>query len=196
MPSVIQAARFSDAIRRAFAVQGGFGLSVIDDVFPVVDLYSSRLEGRFLRGEYLVSAARAGTAAAAQFPTVHVGNPLGSGWLLIIERFRVTSSAAGDFSWRDQLGPLPGAPVIVNSDDERFTGSAVPFNQVFESAVASFGRSRGGAVAANLGTVFQAQVILPPGFRVEAQLQVAAATAWVHAEGYGYRATPEELRPT
>jgi hypothetical protein len=94
MSRLVQWSRFSDAYQKLFGIQGQTSLNVVDDVFLVLPVEPELEHLSLLRGWRTFSRGIFSPAVAAQFSSIKVTNPAGSGVLAVIE----------GFSW------YPGAP--------------------------------------------------------------------------------------
>lgn len=102
MPAVIQETRFSTAVRRRFGVVGPYGLSVIDDVFPVLNLDpdpGTRPDLAALYGERVCHGRILSPAAGAgQFSRVMFGPAVGHSVSLIMRSVRVQAGQGETFT--------------------------------------------------------------------------------------------------
>jgi len=89
--SPIQISRFDKMLRRMLNVvgRGAVVTTLLEDVFPVMDLMNPAPEMRFLGLEFL--AFGHATRASAEFNSVQIFNPTGSGNIVIVDAITVLS---------------------------------------------------------------------------------------------------------
>jgi len=94
MSSPTQIGRWESAIRRVFGLQGHQGLNITDDIFPGIQLADlDAPDYCTLNRNPRFATYGAQVAVAGERASVLLGNPTGSGYLIIIERVSWTSGA-------------------------------------------------------------------------------------------------------
>ena len=190
MPSMVQRSAFSEAIRSLFGVQGPFGLSVIDDVFPVFALPSG-LEDLELLGIRRWAAGNLTGPNVGLIERHVITNPIGSGNLVVVERFSAGGAAQnvrcsvqaiigltnGSIVPLDSRRGVAGAPVSTTCGLTTNPGAGSPF----------VARGQTNTTWQDVG------LVLAPGWSAVFDTEVANTAVGIVVQGYERRFMNSEL---
>lgn len=178
--STIQTARYEQFTRRLLRLVGGSIMPRLqNDLSPVLNIEDPADDALlFWKGHRLANGRATGTAAALEFASVSIFNPLGSGSLLWVRQIHVgliTSTVDLSFT-QDRTGTVSGSLFF---SDSRASLVSVPKAELGFDSLAALPTLRGWRQFSNSGTA--AQVLLPrfvlaPGVGLQVT-DVAAATA-------------------
>jgi hypothetical protein len=169
-------ARFAEMVAHLLGTRETHALEPLPDLMPVLPVLDPNdAETRLTRGDVLISSLFDITAAAGQFPTAWLANPVGSTSLVVVERILVTSLTTQElrFGHGPDAAAIPGGPVNTATDDDRRPNVATRSLRSNESAVAAIG-GRPFIVLLNTLTVIPCRQVLPPGYALRLQGQTVA----------------------
>lgn len=194
MPAVIQDARFAEYLRQRFGVKGHFGLSVIDDVFPVVPYPAGPeldLALRVVRWAF----GEVSPAVPGQVGHIGVRNPPGSGKLVVVEEV-VLAGVGTNFYESEQAGlVLPSTAVTLRSTDARLMSDSGTVSSLqTQGSLAAIAVPFGRTLRTLPPGTFACSAVLPPNRSWRMEATVVNVGCLFAVRGYERDATEEELR--
>lgn len=171
MPKPFQLQRFEALLRKRLGLQGLVGLTLLEDVQCVIPLWGPGLpEDLFLKQELRWGQQLAQGPVAGQFSWAEVGNPPGSGHLVVVEHIDESGTQAA------HVGILPGfvspgAATAQPLDARQFLDNPRPVAslQIGSAAVATVANWVATLRVAGTGFAAVQQVVLPPGTSCRAE---------------------------
>lgn len=195
MPLSFQVRRFSEALQKLLGIQGHLGLTLIEDVTPVLDVVSPRPELAFISGERRFQWHIAQAAVAGQFAKVSLENPGASRMLLTAPRW--WTLAVGLWRWGILQSQFPNGQGRAFSLDSRLgvpLGSSGALVYGSATAVAELGATYP-TWSGNNAISDPFESVLAPGSRLVVESAVVNTAIDV---SFGWRErgfAPQELDP-
>lgn len=191
----VQTPRFGEWLRKLFGGRGGFGLTLLDDVMPYVDVLSERPDIQWMRREHLWQAGTNLPAPGVGLnATLEVRNPTGSGKLVTVQRIIATVDAADTVTFGITTGAILGAALNpVPARDGRDFPVTLATSAAMNGIAGPFG-TQTLRLGANAPIVFDVNAVLSPGVGFGISRGTANLLFTVAAFGSERDMTPEELQ--
>ncbi len=195
--STIQTARYEQFTKRLLRlVGGGIMPRLQNDLSPVINIEDPADAALlFWKGHRLASGTAAGTAAAAEFATCSLFNPLGSGVLIVV---LLTQVGPNSIRWQFSLTQTRTALVQTNLrfNDTRAALTAVPRGELGFDSLAAIPTPTiwdQTVAAATAASNFRMPFVLAPGSGLRVLDTVAANNAQVNFQWLERAAETPEL---
>lgn len=193
MPFPLQIRRYSQALLKHLGLQGHVGLTLIDDIMPMLDLWSQRPDLAFILDERRFQWHVAQAAVVGQFSKVSLENPSASRYLVVALRWWVI--VAGLWRWGIIGAQFPNGQGQAFALDSRLgvpLGNTVAAVYGSATAVADLGATQATWTGNNaISEPFEA--VLAPGARLVVECQTVNTPIEV-TFGWRERAlAPQEL---
>ncbi len=169
MPNELQQNRYDQLIRRVGGIIGpGSKVSeALGELFPVIDI--ERVPGELLAlgGTFLCVGSLEAPSGVAEFATVQLFNPVGSGKLITISSVLAAPGLQSGFRWALVTVALPTTVAGQRFRDGRFVGTERPAGQIRSDVTAAATTRDGQSFNPSNDPMFLNDVngvaILPPG---------------------------------
>lgn len=195
--STIQTARYEQFARRLLRLVGPSIMPRLqNDLSPVINIEDPADDGLlFWKGHRLASGRGTGVAAALEFGSVSLFNPLGSGKLVVVRAIG-SSGGTGIFNFSFTQNRTALVQTTLAFADGRASLVSVPVAEIgFDSLVALPAGTW--QQSANTGTTAGADMpprfVLPPGVGLQVTKTVAAAATTISFEWLERSAESPEL---
>lgn len=198
MPFPLQVQRFARLLQKKLGIQGFIGVTLVEDVAPMVALLTGDApEDSFLREELRFGQMLVSVAVVGQFSQVIFGNPAGSGVLAIIERMATPGCNLGPTApqppYTQSIAPLDqrapyaaAAPTRAACGMRALSNAATIIGDNIDNKASFFG--------AAAYTEYQApRIVLPPGAAFGFEGRVVNEAIFASVWWREYRAAPQEF---